>query len=138
MAHGVYAPGNVKLTPTILGNAQKYIVEKEGMKGTEKPVYFVFHGGSGSSRADIREAIGYGVIKMNIDTDTQWSFWDGVRGYVAKKEGYLQSQIGNPEGPDKPNKKHYDPRVWLRAGEVSFIERLEQSFRELNNINTLA
>ena len=95
--HGVYSPGNVKLTPTILGNAQKFIKEKEGMD-TDKPVYFVFHGGSGSSRADIREAIGYGVIKMNIDTDTQWSFWDGVKDYNADKEPYLQTQIGNPDG----------------------------------------
>jgi len=113
--HGVYAPGNVKLTPQILGNAQKYIIEKEGITGQEKPVYFVFHGGSGSSRAEIREAISYGVIKMNIDTDTQWSMWEGVRDYEAKNNGYLQTQIGNPEGADKPNKKFYDPRAWMRV-----------------------
>jgi len=136
--HGVYAPGNVKLTPTILGNAQKYIVEKEGIKGNDKPVYFVFHGGSGSSRKDIREAIGYGVIKMNIDTDTQWSFWDGVRGYVAKKEGYLQAQIGNPEGPEKPNKKYYDPRMWMREAENATVTRLLAAYEDLNAMNACA
>mmetsp|Transcript_10496 Transcript_10496/g.16785 ORF Transcript_10496/g.16785 Transcript_10496/m.16785 type:complete len:403 (+) Transcript_10496:67-1275(+) len=128
--HGVYSPGNVKLTPTILGNAQKFIKEKEGMD-TDKPVYFVFHGGSGSSRADIREAIGYGVIKMNIDTDTQWSFWDGVKDYNADKEPYLQTQIGNPDGADKPNKKHYDPRMWIRAAEVATVDRLLVAYDDL-------
>ena len=103
-----------------------------------KPVDFVFHGGSGSSPDEIAEAICYGVVKMNIDTDLQWAFWDGIRGYEAEKHDYLQSQIGNPDGPDKPNKKHYDPRVWLRAGEVSFVERVKQAFAELNNVGTLA
>ena len=128
--HGVYKPGNVVLTPKILDNSQAYIEEKFA---TEKqPVYFVFHGGSGSELSDIREAIGYGVVKMNIDTDTQWAFWDGVRGYVNEHKDYLQGQIGNPDGEDKPNKSHYDPRKWLRAGEVSMVARLEQAFDDLN------
>jgi fructose-bisphosphate aldolase class II len=130
--HGVYKPGNVVLTPKILDNSQKYIQEKFGT--AEKPANFVFHGGSGSELADIREAIGYGVIKMNIDTDTQWAFWDGVRGYVADNHDYLQGQIGNPEGEDKPNKGHYDPRKWLRKGEESMVARLEQAFDDLNCI----
>jgi fructose-bisphosphate aldolase class II len=134
--HGVYKPGNVKLKPTILRDSQQYIEEKFGTG--PKPVDFVFHGGSGSSPSEIAEAIGYGVIKMNIDTDLQWAFWDGVRGYEAANHDYLQSQIGNPEGEDKPNKKKYDPRVWLRAGEESFVERLKQAFAELNNVGTLA
>jgi fructose-bisphosphate aldolase class II len=133
--HGVYKPGNVKLTPVILKNSQDYIQEKFGTG--EKPVKFVFHGGSGSSREEIREAISYGVIKMNIDTDTQWAFWDGVRAFYAKNEGYLQGQIGNPDGDDKPNKKYYDPRQWLRAAEVSVKERLKQAFEDLNNVGTL-
>merc|ERR1712070_593149 len=132
--HGVYKPGNVKLTPEILGNAQKYIKEKEGLD-SDKPVYFVFHGGSGSSREEIREAISYGVIKMNIDTDTQWSFWDGVREYVADKHDYLQAQIGNPDGEDKPNKKYYDPRAWMRSAELATIDRLMTAYEDLNAIN---
>ncbi|HEY9129696.1 MAG TPA: class II fructose-bisphosphate aldolase [Sulfurovum sp.] len=128
--HGVYKPGNVQLTPKILDNSQAYIQEK--FNTAKKPVDFVFHGGSGSELSDIREAIEYGVIKMNIDTDTQWSFWDGVRGYVAKYHDYLQGQIGNPEGEDKPNKKYYDPRKWLRAGEESTVVRLERAFDDLN------
>jgi len=128
--HGVYKPGNVVLTPTILDNSQKYIQEK--FNTAEKPVDFVFHGGSGSELSDIRESIGYGVIKMNIDTDTQWAYWDGVRGYVAQYHAYLQSQIGNPEGEDNPNKKYYDPRKWLREGELSIVKRLEQAFSDLN------
>jgi fructose-bisphosphate aldolase, class II len=135
--HGVYKPGNVKLTPTILRDAQAHIAEKLSTT-SDKPVNFVFHGGSGSTAAEIEEALSYGVIKMNIDTDLQWAFWDGIRGYEADKHGYLQGQLGNPDGADAPNKKHYDPRVWLRAGEVSFIDRLEQAFTELNNVNTLA
>ncbi len=131
--HGVYKPGNVKLTPKILDNSQKFIQEKLGTK--EKPVDFVFHGGSGSAPEEIKEAISYGVIKMNIDTDTQWAFWDGVRLNYQKKEGYLQSQIGNPDGDDKPNKKHYDPRAWLREGEKSMVTRLKQAFEDLNCIN---
>ncbi len=135
--HGVYKPGNVKLTPTILRDAQAH-VQSEHSTQSNKPINFVFHGGSGSSAADIQEAISYGVIKMNIDTDLQWAFWDGVRAYEADKHDYLQSQLGNPEGPDAPNKKSYDPRSWLRAGEISFGDRLQQCFAELNNIDTLA
>lgn len=132
--HGVYKPGNVQLQPKILNNSQKYIKEKYKLTD-DKPVNFVFHGGSGSSREEIREAIGYGVIKMNIDTDTQWAFWDGVHGYYKKKQGYLQGQIGNPEGDDKPNKKYYDPRAWLREGEKGVIERLKVAFDDLNCLN---
>lgn len=128
--HGVYKPGNVKLTPVILHNSQVFIQEK--FKTAEKPVNFVFHGGSGSDPKDIKEAIGYGVIKMNIDTDTQWATWDGVRAYEAKNHDYLQGQIGNPDGEDKPNKKYYDPRKWMREGEVSMVVRLERAFAELN------
>jgi len=128
--HGVYKPGNVSLTPKILDNSQKYIEEK--YKTEAKPVDFVFHGGSGSELEDIREAISYGAIKMNIDTDTQWAFWDGVRRYVNEHKDYLQGQIGNPEGDDKPNKSHYDPRKWIRAAELSMVERLEKAFDDLN------
>jgi fructose-bisphosphate aldolase, class II len=131
--HGVYKPGNVKLTPKILLNSQNYIQKK--FKTAEKPVNFVFHGGSGSSREEIREAISYGVIKMNIDTDTQWAFWDGIRVYEQKNRDYLQGQIGNPDGPDKPNKKKYDPRVWLREGEKTMVERLKLAFEDLNCID---
>lgn len=134
--HGVYKPGNVKLKPTILRDSQAYVSEKFGLG--ERPLDFVFHGGSGSSPAEISEAISYGVIKMNIDTDLQWAFWDGVRQYEVDKHDYLQGQIGNPEGEDKPNKKVYDPRVWLRAGETAFVTRLRQAFEELNNVGTLA
>jgi len=133
--HGVYKPGNVKLTPKILDNSQKYIEEK--FKTGQNPVNFVFHGGSGSTLEEIREAIGYGVIKMNIDTDTQWAFWDGIRGYYEEFKGYLQGQIGNPEGDDKPNKKKYDPRVWLRSAEQSLIARARQAFEDLNNVNII-
>ncbi|KIM07141.1 MAG: fructose-bisphosphate aldolase [Sulfurovum sp. PC08-66] len=131
--HGVYKPGNVVLTPKILDNSQKYIEQKFGTKAN--PVNFVFHGGSGSELSDIREAIGYGVVKMNIDTDTQWAFWDGVRQYEAKYHDYLQGQIGNPEGEEQPNKKYYDPRKWLREGEVSIKERLKQAYSDLNALN---
>lgn len=131
--HGVYKPGNVVLSPVILNNSQKYIEEK--FNTTNKPVDFVFHGGSGSLLSEIREAISYGVIKMNIDTDTQWAFWDGVRAYEAKYKGYLQGQIGNPEGEDKPNKNYYDPRKWLRAGQESMIARLEVAFSDLLALN---
>lgn len=133
--HGVYKPGNVVLTPSILDNSQKYIEQK--LQTGKNPVNFVFHGGSGSSLEEIREAISYGVIKMNIDTDLQFAFMEGVRKYFNEHEGYLQSQIGNPDGSDIPNKKYYDPRVWLRHGEVSFKDRLKQSFEDLNNINRL-
>jgi fructose-bisphosphate aldolase class II len=134
--HGVYKPGAVTLRPKILHNCQEHLQQKLGTG--EKPVSFVFHGGSGSSLQDIREAVSYGVVKFNIDTDTQWAFWDGVRQYVHEHQAYLQSQIGNPEGDDLPNKKYYDPRVWLRRGEVSFRARLTQAFEDLNNVNTLA
>ncbi len=133
--HGVYKPGNVKLRPKILDNSQKFVEKKFGTG--EKPINFVFHGGSGSSVEEIREAISYGAVKMNIDTDLQWAFWDGIRQYYEKNHGYLQGQIGNPEGDDKPNKKFYDPRVWLRQAEQSFIERLKQAFADLNNVKTL-
>lgn len=131
--HGVYKPGNVKLQPIILKNSQDYIQKR--FNTNEKPVSFVFHGGSGSSRDEIREAVSYGVVKMNIDTDTQWAFWDGVHQYYNKKKDYLQSQIGNPEGEDKPNKKYYDPRSWLREGEKAIIERLKIAFEDLNCLN---
>ena len=134
--HGVYKPGNVKLTPKILDNSQKYIVDKLGL--TDKtPVNFVFHGGSGSSHEEIREAIQYGVIKMNIDTDTQWAYWDGIRKFEAANHDYLQGQIGNPEGEDKPNKKYYDPRVWIRKAEETLIARLQIAFEDLNAINSI-
>jgi|TARA_B110000483_G_scaffold153004_1_gene181930 fructose-bisphosphate aldolase class II len=132
--HGVYKPGNVELTPKILKNSQEHVKEKFGLDSAN-PINFVFHGGSGSSREEIREAIDYGAVKMNIDTDTQWAFWDGIRAYEETNKAYLQDQIGNPDGADKPNKKNYDPRVWLRAAEVSFKNRLEQAFEDLNCIN---
>jgi fructose-bisphosphate aldolase, class II len=137
--HGVYSPGNVKLEPKILTRAQEYITTKLGAKAPAdgKPVKFVFHGGSGSDVADIQEAIGYGVIKMNIDTDTQWSFWEGIKNFEVKYHDYLQSQIGNPDGADKPNKKYYDPRECLRAAEVNTVKRLERSFGELKCQNIL-
>lgn len=134
--HGVYAPGNVDLQPVILHNTQKYIQEKLGTDET-KPMYFVFHGGSGSSVEDIKYAIEAGVIKMNIDTDTQWAFWDGLRAYEAKYHDYLQGQIGNPDGPEKPNKKYYDPRMCLRAGEESMAARLVKAAEDLNCVNVL-
>lgn len=133
--HGVYKPGNVVLTPKILKNSQEFI-EKE-RKTAKQPVNFVFHGGSGSTVEEIREGIDYGVIKMNIDTDQQYAFMSGVRDYFQANHDYLQTQIGNPEGDDQPNKKKYDPRVWLREGEKTFIERLKKAFEDLNNINTL-
>lgn len=133
--HGVYKPGNVKLEPIILKNSQDYIQKKYNTG--HNPVDFVFHGGSGSTLEEIREAIGYGVIKMNIDTDLQFAFTEGVRDYVSSKIDYLRTQIGNPEGDDKPNKKYYDPRKWMREGELTFNKRLEQAFADLNNVNTL-
>jgi len=132
--HGVYKPGNVVLTPIILNNSQKYIKEKFAT-ASDKPVNFVFHGGSGSTHAEIREAIGYGVIKMNIDTDTQWATWEGVKDYYEKYKDYLQGQIGNPEGEEKPNKKYYDPRKWLRDGQVTLVNRVKTAFNDLNAIN---
>ncbi|WNH09321.1 class II fructose-bisphosphate aldolase [Thalassobellus suaedae] len=133
--HGVYKPGNVKLTPKILKNSQEYITKKYGVE--ENHIDFVFHGGSGSTVEEIREGISYGVIKMNIDTDLQYAFMSGIRDYMGEKVDYLKGQIGNPEGADVPNKKYYDPRVWLRAGEVTFVERLKKAFEDLNNVNTL-
>lgn len=139
--HGVYKPGNVTLTPKILHEGQQAILNHDDAldsdHSTDLPLVYVFHGGSGSSRADIREAISYGVIKMNIDTDLQWAYWDGVRLYNDEKHAYLQSQIGNPDGIDKPNKKAYDPRVWLREAEKSFVTRLHQSFDDLNAVGLL-
>ncbi len=133
--HGVYKPGNVKLTPKILKNSQEFVQQK--FKTEANPIDFVFHGGSGSTLEEIREAISYGVIKMNIDTDLQFAFTEGIRDYMIKNQDYLQTQIGNPEGKDVPNKKHYDPRKWLREGEITFMKRLEQAFSDLNNVNTL-
>lgn len=133
--HGVYKPGNVVLTPKILDNSQKYVQEKFGT--TEKPINFVFHGGSGSTLEEIREAIDYGVIKMNIDTDLQFAYTEGIRDYMVNNIDYLRTQIGNPEGEEKPNKKFYDPRVWVRKGEETFSKRLVQAFEDLNNVNTL-
>ncbi len=133
--HGVYKPGNVVLTPKILDNSQKYVQEKFGT--ADKPINFVFHGGSGSTLEEIREAIDYGVIKMNIDTDLQFAYTEGVRDYMVNNIDYLRSQIGNPEGEEKPNKKFYDPRVWVRKGEETFSTRLVQAFEDLNNVNTL-
>ncbi|HMR89215.1 MAG TPA: class II fructose-bisphosphate aldolase [Saprospiraceae bacterium] len=131
--HGVYKPGNVSLKPIILKNSQDYIQKK--FNTGKNPVNFVFHGGSGSSREEIREAITYGAVKMNIDTDMQWAYWEGVKDYYESKRDFLQGQIGNPEGADKPNKKYYDPRVWLRSGEVTFVNRMKQAFEDLNCLN---
>ena len=133
--HGVYKPGNVVLKPTILRDSQEYIQKKYGTG--KNPVNFVFHGGSGSSLEEIREAITYGVVKMNIDTDTQFAFMEGIRNYMEDKKAYLQSQIGNPEGPEAPNKKHYDPRVWLRKGEETLIARIKVAFSDLKCIDVL-
>lgn len=133
--HGVYKPGNVKLTPKILKNSQEHITEK--YKVEKNHIDFVFHGGSGSTVAEIKEAIGYGVIKMNIDTDLQYAYMEGVRDYMNEKAEYLKKQIGNPDGEDLPNKKYYDPRVWQRKGEISFTKRLTKAFEDLNNVNTL-
>jgi fructose-bisphosphate aldolase class II len=132
--HGVYKPGNVKLQPVILDNSQKFVKEKFSLTA-KKPINFVFHGGSGSSQEEIREAISYGAIKMNIDTDMQWAYWEGVLNYYKAKEGYLQAQIGSPDGDDSPNKKYYDPRVWLRKGEDQFVKRLSAAFEDLNCID---
>ena len=134
--HGVYKPGNVKLTPIILKNSQEYVQKK--FNTGENPINFVFHGGSGSTKEEIREAIGYGVIKMNIDTDLQFAFTEGIRDYITKYNAYLQQQIGNPEGEDLPNKKYYDPRKYIRLGQETFMIRLEQAFGDLNNLNTLS
>lgn len=132
--HGVYKPGNVQLSPIILKNSQEFVAKKFKTE-TSKPVSFVFHGGSGSTTAEIQEGVSYGVVKMNLDTDLQWALWDGVRGFYEDKKAYLQGQLGNPEGPDAPNKKYYDPRVWLRKGEESLVKRLSSSFEDLKNVN---
>ncbi len=133
--HGVYKPGNVKLTPIILKNSQEFVSKKHGLE--ENHIDFVFHGGSGSTVEEIREGISYGVIKMNIDTDLQYAFLEGIRDYMGDKKEFVKTQIGNPEGSDVPNKKYYDPRVWLREGELTFKARLKKAFEDLNNINTL-
>ena len=133
--HGVYKPGNVQLTPKILKNSQEYVQKKYQTEAN--PIDFVFHGGSGSTLDEIREAIGYGVVKMNIDTDLQFAFNEGIRDYMNDKVEYLRTQIGNPDGAENPNKKYYDPRKWLREGELTFKKRLIQAFKDLNNINTL-
>jgi len=133
--HGVYKPGNVKLTPKILKNSQEYVSKKYNVE--ENHIDFVFHGGSGSTVEEIKEAIGYGVIKMNIDTDLQYAFTEGIRDYMNDNADYVSTQIGNPEGDDVPNKKYYDPRKWLREGENTFIARLKKAFEDLNNVNTL-
>lgn len=133
--HGVYKPGNVQLTPAILRKSQDYVSQKHGLP--HNSLDFVFHGGSGSSAEEIKESISYGVVKMNIDTDTQWATWHGILDYYKKHEDYLQSQLGNPQGEDSPNKKYYDPRAWLRAAQSSMVERLEQTFDELNAIDRL-
>jgi len=132
--HGVYKPGNVSLSPEILGAAQKYVAEKIGAPEGSKPVFFVFHGGSGSDKAKIDEALGHGVIKMNIDTDTQWAYWNGLKEYEAANHDYLQGQIGNPDGADKPNKKKYDPRAWIRACEGSMVARLQECYTDLKSL----
>ena len=133
--HGVYKPGNVKLTPKILKNSQEHVSQKYNL--AHNTIDFVFHGGSGSTLEEIRESIGYGVIKMNIDTDLQYAFTEGIRDYMQGKADYLAKQIGNPDGADQPNKKYYDPRKWLREGEVTFKTRLKKAFEDLNNVNTL-
>jgi fructose-bisphosphate aldolase class II len=133
--HGVYKPGNVKLTPVILKNSQEYVQKKYNTG--HNPIDFVFHGGSGSTLEEIREAIGYGVVKMNIDTDLQFAFCEGIRDYMTGNIDYLRTQIGNPNGEDVPNKKYYDPRKWLREGELTFKARLINAFEDLNNVNTL-
>ena len=135
--HGVYQAGNVKLKPTILRDSQAYVAEKLGLPAGSKPLSFVFHGGSGSAAQDIRDAVSYGVVKMNIDTDTQWATWNGVLQYYKAKEAYLQGQLGNPEGEHAPNKKYYDPRVWLRKGQEGMIARLQEAFEELGSKNSL-
>jgi len=130
--HGVYKAGNVKLQPELLGNFQKFAA---GKIGTEKPLFFVFHGGSGSGKEDIATALSNGVVKMNVDTDTQWAYWEGLLNFYKAKEGYLQGQIGNPDGPEKPNKSYYDPRKWVRESEVSMVKRVKESCADLSNVN---
>ncbi|KAG5185845.1 hypothetical protein JKP88DRAFT_179995 [Tribonema minus] len=135
--HGVYKPGNVKLNPAILKTHQEFVRSKLG-GSEEKPCYFVFHGGSGSTEEEIKTAVEAGVVKMNVDTDTQWAYWEGILDFYKAKEGYLQGQIGNPDGEDKPNKKFYDPRVWLRKAEETMVARVKKACQDLGNVNTLA
>merc|ERR1711881_508732 len=132
--HGVYKPGNVKLRPELLDQFQKHL---GGILSVDKPFFFVFHGGSGSEKKDIDDAVSYGVVKMNVDTDTQWAYWEGILNFYKKSEGYLQGQIGNPEGAEKPNKSYYDPRKWVREAEVSMVKRVEEGCADLRNVNTL-
>jgi fructose-bisphosphate aldolase class II len=134
--HGVYKPGNVVLAPEILGKHQEYVRKQLGCT-EEKPVNFVFHGGSGSTVQEIKTALSNGVVKMNIDTDTQWAYWVGLRDFYEAKKGYLQGQIGNPEGEDKPNKKYYDPRTWIRESEKTMIKRVKEACEYLDNVNVL-
>uniref|UniRef100_A0A1D1YI96 fructose-bisphosphate aldolase n=1 Tax=Anthurium amnicola TaxID=1678845 RepID=A0A1D1YI96_9ARAE len=134
--HGVYKPGNVKLSPHLLKKHQDYVREKLGTQN-DKPIWFVFHGGSGSVKKEIEEAVSYGVIKMNVDTDTQWAYWEGIRNFYDSKKGYLQTQVGNPEGADNPNKKYYDPRVWVREAEKSMVNRVKEACRDLGNVDRL-
>ncbi|KAF8574171.1 hypothetical protein K439DRAFT_1628132 [Ramaria rubella] len=134
--HGVYKPGNVKLRPELLGKHQAHVAEKLGKKG-EKPLFLVFHGGSGSTKEEIRTAVENGVVKMNVDTDTQFAYLSGIRDFVQSKKDYLATQVGNPEGADKPNKKYYDPRVWVREGEKTLSERVKEACRDLGNVNRL-
>lgn len=136
--HGVYKPGNVKLNPAILGEHQEFVKEKLGAGADDRPCIFVFHGGSGSSEEDISVAVKAGVVKMNVDTDMQWAYWEGIKNFYQDKEGYLQGQIGNPDGEDKPNKKFYDPRVWIRKAEDSMRERVKKACEDLGNVGTLA
>merc|ERR1719487_2815604 len=128
--HGVYKPGNVKLQPELLDSFQKFASPKIGV---EKPFFFVFHGGSGSEKRDIDAAVSYGVVKMNVDTDTQWAYWEGLKKFYVAKSGYLQGQIGNPEGADKPNKSYYDPRKWVRESEVTMCARAIEACKDLGN-----
>jgi len=130
--HGVYKAGNVKLQPNLLGDFQKFAEEQ---LGTPKPLFFVFHGGSGSEKEDIACALANGVVKMNVDTDTQWAYWEGILKFYKKNEGYLQGQIGNPDGEDKPNKSYYDPRKWVREAETSMVSRVQESCKDLKNTN---
>jgi len=130
--HGVYKPGNVKLLPDLLGKHQAFVKDHFDVK-SDKPLYLVFHGGSGSSKDEILTAVNYGVIKMNVDTDTQFAYLAGIRDFITKKKDYLQTQVGNPEGADKPNKKYYDPRVWVREGEKTLSERVKEACRDLGN-----
>lgn len=134
--HGVYKPGNVKLSPHLLKKHQEYVKKQLGSK-SDKPIWFVFHGGSGSVKDEIKEAVSYGVIKMNVDTDTQWAYWEGIKIYYESKKGYLQSQVGNPEGEDKPNKKYYDPRVFIREAEKTMVKRVQEACRDLGNVERL-